>query len=671
MKHGPPTEMQGHVDFSTSFIGTSILHPSTYLNKVIIGSASGDLAIYNTRTLSLIHTFKAPSSHRNQLITCFAQSPAIDIVAVGYHSGSIRIIDIKQDEEVLALKMEEGAISGMSFRMEGPPILATASSSGTIALFDLSQGGRVLHTMRDAHEASVTGLEWVSGQPLLISSSGDNSIKQWVCDTDTSLPRLLKSRSGHRDPVTCVRYLGDDGKQLLSASRDGALRNTSVVRDSRSAELSQGSIQRKAQHLGKSVSEFKLPPIIGIASASTRRMDFEDVLTFSQAEAFARTWRSEHKKIGRHALNMPGGAVTAVEVSACGNFGIVGSSIGELCAFNLESGKLRRTFYMNGPPKPKSKKAPVPSRRSISGIALDSLNRLVIASTLDGSLYFFDFHTTALLHTVPTATGITRIQLQRDSGLLALVHDDGNIRIVDIETRKVVRELFCGRGRILDLTFSPDSRMITVTSLDCTIRTYDISTGFLVDRFRVPTMATSLTFSPSADFLATAHADSNGIYLWSNKLQLSEVPMSALDEDDDQILECALPSIDDDVDEEDIAEVDAATAADAVMSLEQLSEDLITLSLLPSSKWKTLLNLDTINARNKPKQAPKAPEQAPFFLQAAPTAIGKETIAFDLPAKQSDAPAKSLRSDLVIESEFTRIMKEDDSADGELKFKQL
>lgn len=131
----------------------------------------------------------------------------------------------------------------------------------------------------------------------------------------------------------------------------------------------------------------------------------------------------------------------------------------------------------------------------------------------------------------------------------------------------MVRELFCGRGRILDMvrhllavkrtmltaalqTFSPDSRLITVTSLDCSIRTYDISTGYLVDRFRVPTMATSLAFSPTADFLATAHADSNGVFLWSNRLQLSDVPMTALDEDEVEIGEASLPVIDADADEE-------------------------------------------------------------------------------------------------------------------------
>jgi U3 small nucleolar RNA-associated protein 21 len=42
--------------------------------------------------------------------------------------------------------------------------------------------------------------------------------------------------------------------------------------------------------------------------------------------------------------------------------------------------------------------------------------------------------------------------LQQDSGLLAAVCDDMIIRIIDIETHRVVRELSCGvRGRILDV----------------------------------------------------------------------------------------------------------------------------------------------------------------------------------------------------------------------------
>lgn len=46
------------------------------------------------------------------------------------------------------------------------------------------------------------------------------------------------------------------------------------------------------------------------------------------------------------------------------------------------------------------------------------------------------------------------ILLQRDSGLLAVVCDDMVVRIVDIETRRVVRELGGSRGRVLDIVSS-------------------------------------------------------------------------------------------------------------------------------------------------------------------------------------------------------------------------
>ena len=64
---------------------------------------------------------------------------------------------------------------------DGTPILASSSSTGSIATWDLSRGGRIIHVHRGAHEQAVSGLEWVAGQPLLISSSGDNSVK--VSDT--------------------------------------------------------------------------------------------------------------------------------------------------------------------------------------------------------------------------------------------------------------------------------------------------------------------------------------------------------------------------------------------------------------------------------------------------------------------------------------------------------
>jgi len=65
------------------------------------------------------------------------------------------------------------------FLSDGPPALASASETGHISLWDLGSGGRLLHTVRGAHDGSISALEWISGQPLLISSGDDNSVK--VC----------------------------------------------------------------------------------------------------------------------------------------------------------------------------------------------------------------------------------------------------------------------------------------------------------------------------------------------------------------------------------------------------------------------------------------------------------------------------------------------------------
>jgi U3 small nucleolar RNA-associated protein 21 len=68
------------------------------------------------RCRSLIHTFPAPKK-TSAAVTTLAQSPAIDVIGVGHADGSVRVVDIKMGEEIFDVKMEEGGIAGLSFRM--------------------------------------------------------------------------------------------------------------------------------------------------------------------------------------------------------------------------------------------------------------------------------------------------------------------------------------------------------------------------------------------------------------------------------------------------------------------------------------------------------------------------------------------------------------------------
>jgi hypothetical protein len=71
-----------------------------------------------------------------------------------------------------------------------------------------------------------------------------------------------------------------------------------------------------------------------------------------------------------------------------------------------------------------------------------------------------------LEHTMAMPSTITQINLNRDSGLLAVVCDDLVVRLVDIETRRIVREMAGFRGRVLDLVSRmkclPDNGQLTL-----------------------------------------------------------------------------------------------------------------------------------------------------------------------------------------------------------------
>jgi U3 small nucleolar RNA-associated protein 21 len=49
-------------------------------------------------------------------ITALTQSPAIDVVGVGFTSGEIFVYDIRADEQLMRMHMEGGGVRALGFR---------------------------------------------------------------------------------------------------------------------------------------------------------------------------------------------------------------------------------------------------------------------------------------------------------------------------------------------------------------------------------------------------------------------------------------------------------------------------------------------------------------------------------------------------------------------------
>ena len=188
---------------------------------------------------------------------------------------------------------------------------------------------------------------------------------------------------------------------------------------------------------------------------------------------------------------------------------------------------------------------------------------------------------------------------------------------MDLQTQRIIRNFSTLSVIITDYCFSSDGRWIVAACADSVIRVWDLPTGHLIDASRLRSKPTAIAFSNTGEFLATAREDSPGIDLWTNRTLFAQAPSRPIE--DGEITELDPPATSGEGGQALVAttleeNTDGSSSETAVPSIEQLSEDVITLSLVPKAQWQTLLHLDLIRARNKPKEPPKAPKNAPFFL---------------------------------------------------------
>lgn len=689
----------------------------TYLNKIFAGRRDGWVEIWNVSTGNLIYTLLPPSPSCGA-VTCMQPSPALSLMAISYAGGPLIIRNILTDKTLIQVNggTEDAPVASIAFRTDGlgagqdgrkDGVMATATNmSGDVTFWDLNEGGRIMGVLRSAHNppaqdgaqvrGGVSKIEFLAGQPVIVTSGRDNSLKTWIFDETpfSPVPRILHTRSGHAAPVTSLRFLPSDfdgaeagSKWLLSGGKDRSLWGWSLRRDGQSTELSQGNIRKKAKKTGilamgslrhgptTTLDDLKAPEITCIACSLNRdggmgalpgkqpfwqkkrdpkksldaeisRMTgWESVVTAHKNDSFVRTWFWGRKRAGRWAFQTGDGAhVSTVTMSSCGTFAVVGSVEGSIDMFNLQSGLHRQRFPSKLTPaqarqvkmrqarqadtvlqlqaRSSSRFLPGTGKhtKAVTGIVVDSMNHVVISCSLDGRVKFWDFLTGNLLHEVNWApmTAITGCRYHSASDLVAFSCDDGSIRVVDIETKQTIREFWGCQGKINDYTFSNDGRWIVAASQDSLIRVWDLPTSHLIDAIRLVRPCTALAFSVTGEYLAAASEGELGVNIWNNKSLYTHVPTRQISES--TIAQVSGPTASGDggqgvleaaFEDEDVVEDDDQIAAP---SLDQLSADMMTLSLVPRSRWQNLLHLDLIKKRNKPKEPPKAPEKAPFFL---------------------------------------------------------
>ncbi|XP_035776148.1 WD repeat-containing protein 36-like [Anopheles albimanus] len=644
------------------FAISAIVHPASYKNKILLGSGQGGLQLWNLKSGKLVHKFGSFDSKVLQLV----QAPAIDVIAIGLHNGRIVLLNIKYEEKVLEVHQDWGPVTGISFRTDGYSVMATGSSNGQIVFWDLEE--KTIASTLNAHDDSVTGLEFLPNEPLLISSSPDNSLKMWIFDMPDGGARLLRYREGHAASPTCVRYHGASGRNILSSGEDASLRIFSTASETLNCSLGKASYNRKASKKNKKNAEdpFRMPAISYFTSETTRDKEWDSIAALHHGLVQVTTWSFDKRRMGELVL-VPeqfqnkcrtefGVTATCLCLTHCGNFVTIGYSSGHVERFNIQSGAHRATYG-----------APKAHQEHVRGLASDNLNQMIVSGAADGLLKFWRFkeaYATVVktpIDTMKLGEPITLLRVHRESAMLCAALDDFSVLLVDMDTRVVVRRFEGHRGMVTDVCFSPDSRWLITAAQDCTIKVWDIPSAYLIDHFRVAQICTSLSMSPTGDFLATAHVDYRGINLWANKSLFSHVTLRGLKPDSEAPLLDLPTTVGEESESAWLKETEESGEVEGLedelerinldyRSPPQLSSELITMSDLAASRWQNLLNLDIIKKRNRPRQAPQKPKSAPFFL---PTVAGLD-IEFDL--SRTDAATADDQQRQLLGSDGSRII---------------
>lgn len=372
-------------EIQLNITATALCHPPTYTNKILIGSVEGKMQLWNINTGRLIYEFEG----WNNCVTSLEPAPAENVVAVGLQNGKIILHNLKYDTSNMTFIQEGGSVTGISFLIKRQ-LMISGSSNGTVFVWNLEKG-KLDSLIIKAHHASVCGLQCLPDEPLLVTSSSDNSLKMWRFDTPDGSGSLFKIREGHFKQPVSIRFHGKDGTSILSAGNDSSLRIFNTVTEIANKSFGRASYNRKISKKrgNKWTDPLIMPPITSFTSETTRDKQWDNIVAVHKGIPIITTWSFNNTKMGKYKLcherfkNDVGGQrevnATCVYLTQCGNFVIVGYSSGHVDKYNIQSG-LHRGSYGN----------PV-AHAFVRGVFVDALNQIMVSGGSDAFLKFWNF----------------------------------------------------------------------------------------------------------------------------------------------------------------------------------------------------------------------------------------------------------------------------------------
>ena len=433
-------------------------------DRWIVGSGD-QVCVWETATGGRVNNLQVPNSRIDGL----AFHPHKELLAGG-SQDSIYLWHPATGKLLRAFTAHDEMIVSLAFSPDGQ-ILASGSEDHTIRLWNLD--GHNLHTIQE-YVNMIHSVDISPDGSFLACGSDDHKVRLW----DFHSGALLAAWGGHQSRVHRAIF-SPDGRLVAASSRDRLVRVWAAPTGEERYQLPTGGVPYHA---------INWSPDGRLLATGDR----EGVLAIWDAASGHRLKTFQHESRACTVAFHPGGKLIAV---GCSDQKIYIWDTDRDSCINVLAGHANEVW----------------------ALAYTRNGRFLFSGSDDNTVRVWDPDRAACLHVLDEHTGwIQTLAINRAQTILATGSQDKTIDVWDLSRLgrdgppRLARRLAGHRARVTAVCFSPDGRLIVSSSLDETIRLWQVATGECLQIWTIPgpyagmdiTGATGLTEAQRRSLLA-------------------------------------------------------------------------------------------------------------------------------------------------------------------------
>jgi WD40 repeat protein len=488
---------------------------------IISGNYSnGDIKIWSLNAGNLLRVIR-----RRERVYSLTMDPTGRFIAAGTENGLILVWDFRSGKLIRTINARK--TSGVFFQIYAVAIdptgqfLVSNGRQGEVMVWRF-RTGELVRTL-SGHSRGVNAVAIDPAGEVVVSGSSDNTIKIWNLENGN----LLRTLEGHVvSNYNSVRTVGVDktGRFIVSGDEQGVIKIW---------DLESGTILKTIQAHGAGILTIAIDPTaqfivsgsrdhtIKIRELRTGEILAELVKDYHSIEAvaldpagqflvsggtdkFVKVWNLQTGKLLRN-LSGHSAAVSAIAIDPAGKYIVSGSWDKTIRLWKLPSGELIKTLTGHD--------------LGVRALAIDKTGTFIVSASADNTIRVWQLSSGELLHTLKGhASMISSIVIDPSGKYIISASWDKTIRIWDVHTGKPLGTILQGAlggfgespghsDAVIALAMDPMGRFFVSSSLDWSVKFWDLETWQLVHTINWNDIAVTLTMDPTGLRLISGSLD--------------------------------------------------------------------------------------------------------------------------------------------------------------------